>query len=360
MNINWIAPVGKTGYGIFSTNFLSALKKLDIDINVIPTYMEEIPLADKGIKELIDLKSTDILDADVIIKTCISNPSDIIGFHGKKRIYYTLLEADRIPPYWVRALNTVDEVWTMSEWGKKSFIDSGVKTPIKVMQGGVDLNIFNPNREPLFPKSDKFRFLFVGKWQRRKGVDVLCKAFAEEFSADEDVELFLACDSIKIYTPNYNIFEALFNLKLGANRANIRIVQGILDNYQDMGRYYTSADCFVNPTRGEGWNLPLIEAMASGLPCITTNWSAHTEYTNEDNCILLDKYKLEKANDTFLEFGNWAEPNIDELKQKMRWVFENREEAQKIGDKAADDMQGWTWDKAAKKVKKRLEEIVDG
>lgn len=41
-------------------------------------------------------------------------------------------------------------------------------------------------------------------------------------------------------------------------------------------------DCFVLPTRGEGWGMPLLEAMAYGRPVIATDWSAHTDFMTED------------------------------------------------------------------------------
>lgn len=51
----------------------------------------------------------------------------------------------------------------------------------------------------------------------------------------------------------------------------IEVVQEHLHALQ-MPSLYKSADCFVLPTHGEGWGLPTMEAMAMGLPTITTNW----------------------------------------------------------------------------------------
>lgn len=44
---------------------------------------------------------------------------------------------------------------------------------------------------------------------------------------------------------------------------------------------FKSADCFVLPTRGEGWGLPVVEAMAMELPVIVTNWSGPTAYLDD-------------------------------------------------------------------------------
>jgi len=242
--------------------------------------------------------------------------------------------------------------------------DSGVKVPINIAPGGVDLGIFNPYREPFIPKEDIFRFLFLGKWEIRKGADIVCKAFADEFNYKEKVELMLVTESIKMFNNTFNIYKELLSLNLNPDKAPIRVIEGIIPNYRDMGRVYTSCDAFVSPTRGEGWNLPLIEAMASGLPSIATNWSAHTDYANKDNCYMLDKFELKPAvhpqqmSQIFLQFGKWAEPDIKEVREKMRYIFDNQEEAKKLGMKAMRDMKDWTWDCAAKKDKKYLEELL--
>jgi len=361
MNINWFGPIGPTGYGRISTFICPALKKLGHKINVIPAYLDELKVADPKIIEMVKQIDETILDADVAIRLSVATPSESLCFHGKKRIMYTMLEVDKLPPYWVMTLNTMDEVWVPSTWGKEVFEKSGVKVPIKVIPAGVDLNLFNPYREPFVPRTENFRFLSVGKWEKRKGQDLLIKAFCEEFKDNEKVELVIMADSIKLFDQKFNIYKNIVNLKLPEDRASLQIIEGMIPNYSDMGRIYTSADCFVNPTRGEGWNLPLIEAMACGMPCITTNWSAHTDFANEKNAYMLNDFTLVPADQVFaqafIKFGNWAEPTIKELREKMRYVFEHREEAKKKGEFAAKDMENWTWDKAAEKAIKALEAV---
>ena len=362
MNIIFNGPVGQTGYGRITTFLSPALKNAGHNVHIIPAYLDELRVADQRVFEFVNNIDEEQLNADVSIRLSIANPEDAMNFYGKKRILYTMLENDKLPPFWVKALNTVDQVWTPSEWGKKVFEKSGVIKPVKVVPAGVDLNMFNPWREPMVPRGDKFRFLCVGKFEKRKGYDILLKAFCDEFKKDEKVELIVMADSIRLFDPNFNVYKELMNMRLPADRAELQIVEGMIPQYSEMGRLYTSADCFVNPTRGEGWNLPLCEAMACGLPCITTGWGAHMDFANDSNAYLLKDFKLvpsdQKMSQLFLSFGKWAEPSVEELRQKMRYVFEHKDEAKKLGEKAANDMKEWSWDKSAEKATKILEELI--
>ena len=54
--------------------------------------------------------------------------------------------------------------------------------------------------------------------------------------------------------------------------------------YYQLGSLYRSADCFVSAGRGEGWDMPLMEAMACGLASIATDWGAHTEFADDRIC----------------------------------------------------------------------------
>eukprot|EP00775_Hariotina_reticulata_P008345 gene8345-8529_t len=102
---------------------------------------------------------------------------------------------------------------------------------------------------------------------------------------------------------------------------------------EDFPAFYKAGDAFVLPTRGEGWGRPHVEAMSMGLPVISTNWSGITAYLDESVGYPIAVEKLvpvpsETKGVTWWFKGlKWAEPSVSHLRQLMRQVYTNKEEA---------------------------------
>ena len=127
-----------------------------------------------------------------------------------------------------------------------------------------------------------------------------------------------------------------------------------------MPTLYRSADCFVLPTRGEGWGMPILEAMACGLPTIATGWSAQKDFFNDKNGYLINVKQLidAKAKCPYYDGFQWADPDEDHLVELMQYVYEHRDEAAQKGKYAAEEAKKlWTWDAAADKIITRLNAI---
>jgi GT2 family glycosyltransferase len=261
---------------------------------------------------------------------------------GKYKIGYTMLEVDGLPPEWVRQANLMNEVWVPSKFNKKTFEESGVKVPIRVIPLGVDPAYFSPSIVGCKPK-DAFVFLSIFEWGERKAPELLLKAFSDEFDISEDVVLVCKTNN---FDPSVNI-EAEIS-KMGLRRGGGRIVVAknrILQRYE-LGVLYKSADCFVLPTRGEGWGMPILEAMACGLPVIATNWSSQMDFMNETNSLPLEVESLipAVAKCPYYQGFRWAQPSYEHLRYLLRWVYEHQDEARAIGQRAANDaVSRWTW-----------------
>ena len=112
----------------------------------------------------------------------------------------------------------------------------------------------------------------------------------------------------------------------------IELIKDVLDSEQ-LYELYKNVDCFVFPTHAEGFGLPPLEAMATGLPTIVTNWMGCKEFVNKDVCYPIKVNKLEDAiyPESYGDVGEWAFIDIMKVRELMRYVYENKEEAKQKG-----------------------------
>ena len=347
---SWInAP---TGYAVSSQYLVLALEQLNVDVRYGFVYgVEEPPNDDERIMEVRrkpkDLDVTQVVygQGDVFFKNS-----------GRYKVGYSMLEVTGIPADWVEQANALDEIWVPSHFNLETFKSSGVQRPIKVMPLGVDTNYFHPfinSRK----QGSRYVFLSVFEWGERKAPEILLQAYNQEFSASDDVLLLL---KVINKDPALNIERQVEAMRLRADRAPVVIVLNQnIPSYQ-MGSLYCSSDCFVLPTRGEGWGMPTLEAMACGLPVISTPWSAQTEFFNGDVGYPIEIKQMipAVAKCPYYEGFEWADPDVDHLASLMRRVYEKPAEGRAKGLRASISARDrWTWLDAAKRIKARILEI---
>ena len=213
----------------------------------------------------------------------------------------------------------VDEIWVPSIWHadifKQVLLSFGTYNPsIFVIPEVVDTTLFDPNlykhKNCSFDINndktcntlinDRFKFLSIFKWEYRKGWDLLLSAYWNAFSVSDPVELSIR-SYIRVFngtTPNKNITSIIehyamenFNKRLdelasvkwdGADQYELTL-DDVSITREKLRDKLASVDCFVLPTRGEGWGLPIAEAMAMELPVIVTNCTGTSAYLTEEN-----------------------------------------------------------------------------
>jgi glycosyltransferase involved in cell wall biosynthesis/tetratricopeptide (TPR) repeat protein len=263
----------------------------------------------------------------------------------------SMFETDRIAPDWVAACNRMDEVWVPSQFNVETFAASGVeRSKLVVIPGAVDSEFFDPARHTVYPLPGKarFNFLSIFEWSSRKGWDVLLAAYLREFSADDDVCLWLR--TYLFSKPDGDPSEAIwqriraFTASLGLEGKKLPRIELIADQVpsDQLPGLYLACDCYVAPSRGEGWGRPQHEAMLMERPVIATNWSANTEFMSDETSYLLD-YELVEARGLEPELWHykghrWANPSESHLRTLMRRVFTHPEEARAKGQAARQHM----------------------
>lgn len=212
---------------------------------------------------------------------------------------------------------------------------------------GVDPKTFYPipNHNPVFT-------FLANKGLRdledRGGVQYLIKAYLEEFTKKDNVELILKIN------PAYGIPDMgkLFPELTNKNNPKITL---LTDNYtyKQLNELYNHCDVFVSPTRAESFNLPCLEALACGKPVITTGYGGQTDFVNESNGWLID-YKLsEVEHDIQYEGICWSKPDIKHLRKLMRDAY-NNQDSPVLESNCLDVAKKLTWDNTSKLIKDLL------
>ncbi len=273
---------------------------------------------------------------------------------GRYKIGFTMLEVDGFPPEWVAQANRMNEVWVPSEFNRRGFVDCGLQRPIHVMPLGVDVRYFHPGIAAYPNPAGDFVFLALFEWGERKEPSLLLRAFNDEFSAREPVRLL--CKVINT-DPGLCLKDEIRRLELRAAGGKISYLFNLEFPHYQLGALYRSADAFVSVSRGEGWNMPLMEAMASGLPAIATDWGAHQEFVHDGIAYPLRVRKLvpARAKCPYYDGFRWADPDPEHLRHLLRHVYERRDESRARGQAAAREMAArWTWEAAAQRIVDRL------
>ncbi len=276
---------------------------------------------------------------------------------GRHRIGYTMLEVDGFPAEWVRQANGMDEVWVPSEFNRRGFLASGLARPIRVVPLGVDPDHFHPGVRAHRNPSGEFVFLAIFEWGERKEPWLLLRAFNDTFSAREPVRLL--CKVIN-RDGAVSVKQEVRKLALKESGGRISYLLNVEFPHYQLGSLYRSADCFVAASRGEGWDMPLMEAMACGLPAIATDWGAHSEFVHPGIAYPLRSRRTVPAVGKCPYYAgfSWADPDPEHLAHLLRHVYEHREEAQRLGRAAAAEIAArWTWRHTAERIRGRLDAL---
>jgi len=273
-------------------------------------------------------------------------------------------EFGSVPERWIYNLNKfVDQVWVPSEFVRQSYLKSGLlPEKVAVVPNGVDTDVFHPEvPEWVLPTQKHFKFLFVGGGIHRKGIDLLLKGYFQTFTQQDDV-----CLVIKEFGSG-SVYQGFDVAGLIQEQQELfpegPEVLHLTDSLTvaEMASLYRACDCLVHPYRGEGFALPVAEAMACERPVLVTDYGACLDYCNEDNAYLIpaeevffDKKQIDKL--ATVDFPFWAEPDLEALKALLRHIHANPEEAQQKARRARETIQeDWSWRHSLVKMEAQLQ-----
>lgn len=260
--------------------------------------------------------------------------------------YTAGIETTHMSPAWFEPSRLMDKIITISEHAKYVFETTAfqdqngnvhkVTTPVEVVHfpwkqvddAAIDLNL-----------PYDFNFLTVNQWGPRKNIEGLISAFIDEFR-EEEVGLVVktnrASDSIM---DKLSVEKQMqdFVASKGPKKCKIHLVHGCLTEKEMHGLYrHPKIKAFVTATHGEGFGLPIFEAVNEEMPVIATNWSGHLDFLNG-----LDKegqlkpmfakidFEIKPIQEQFvwpgvMEKGSgWAFPEVSSIRTRMREVYKD-------------------------------------
>jgi len=297
----------------------------------------------------------------------------------------TMFESDRLPEGWAARLNAVDEVWVPTAfWARVALAGGVARARLRVVPEPVDADFFSraaaaaaPGPPPLPPRAPGVaRFLSVGKFERRKGFDVLLAAFASAFfegaggGADgraPRAELFILTSAY--HSPDD--FERAVRRELdaavcaageaaggaaaaaadaaagagappprlcvraaaaAAAAARVHVLRDVPQ--ASMAAVYAGVDALVQPSRGEGWGRPAAEAMAVGVAVVQTLWSGASAFLDASVGFPLNHTHLAPVPDGAFAGHLMAEPDARALAATLRAIAADPAAARARGDAA--------------------------
>ncbi len=291
-------------------------------------------------------------------------------FNGAYNIGYFFWELSTPAPSQHLALELLDEVWVATEYGVeiyKNAVDKPV-TNVGMAVEPIDVpsraegRAYVCDRLPVGPDTFVFLAAFDSfSFLERKNPHGMVDAFRAAFQEDEDVLLVLKTHNRDFVLDRHQsmVWERI--VEIASSDPRIVLLNETL-KYPDLIKLKVGADCFVSLHRSEGWGFGMIEAMAVGLPVVSTGYSGNLDFTKPDNSWLVD-YDLIEPNTNeylFVERGQvWGAPKLESAVEQLRAVRANpAERERRVAAAKTFVAENFSLEARARVYRKRIEEIM--
>lgn len=355
-SINIYGTFGQgTGWAGASERIAIALEKENIDVRLISSKKINHSVLTKEGLELFK-KPFKLCD----IGLAIGYPITFTSMMNRVNLGLAMHETNKLPTGSVWAgktnnamdiINHLNALIVPCEHNRKLFLSSGCKIPVHNVNLGIDDNVYfdMTDKRQATRKNRPYTFLMLANLTPRKGLHEALIAFMSLFPNNKDVKLV-------IKTGGNNPLRLDFDKKY-----NIEIINKTC-NTEDLLEIYSNADCFIYPSKGEGFGLTPLEAMTTGLPTIFANNTGMSEYANIEYNYPIRSVVESPAKhypQGFGDVGTWFEIDMDMFKENIMHVYENQAEAIQKGRNASDwVLKNFTYKQTAIKLKEIMSQYA--
>ncbi|WP_240353147.1 MULTISPECIES: glycosyltransferase [Cohnella] len=281
-------------------------------------------------------------------------------FEKRYNIGYWHWELPEFPDEWLDGFKFVNEVWVPTSFVAES-VSAKSNVPVSIIPHGIEVKIENPRNRSYFQLPER-SFLFLtmydmNSFQERKNPIASIEAFKKAFQPDDSSVGLI----VKVNNAGSNKEDMKQLLALVTGYVNIYILKETFSR-NDTNALIQCADSYISLHRSEGFGLGLAEAMYLGKPAIGTNWSANTDFMNEENSCPV-RYRLKKIGKDYGPYTAeqiWADPDIEHAGEYMVKLVNDSGFYDRISMNGMHSIKtDFSPQAVGTKVEKRLKEISD-
>jgi glycosyltransferase involved in cell wall biosynthesis len=340
--VRFFGPVGSTsGYGNAVRNFAKAFSNSNVKTKFV--------FQNKDQKSNLELyNSLNNYDGKCNIDFYLHCPPYINHKSNAYKIAYFYWEADRLPNYWGRSLNRVNELWVPCKLVKDACIKAKFHGPIKIVP--TPCESWKVNEKVIIPSSfskkfviseDVYKFYSIFQWHNRKGYNELLNSYYKTFLRGDNVLLILKVNPLNINNNTKALIKTnILDIKRKLNLKYYPPVylESSIVSENIIRAIHNTSDCYVSPHHGEGWGIPIHNAMMLGKQIITTKYGGVTEFLDNNSAHIINHTIAPVSgmewSPLYGEYQNWAYPSISHLTALMRDVYENHNDYKYKGEAA--------------------------
>ena len=297
------------------------------------------------------------LNYDTVVVHLTPNNYPRFMEEGKRMIGITVWETSKIAEDWVDPCNAMSQIIVPCRQNVDAFVSAGVTVPIKMVPHAITV----PDIEPaeIAGTEGLYKFYSIFQWTGRKNPLGLLKAYYSEFSMSDPVCLVLKTylDFMQpMQEQEQEIASAIMSVKQMCGLRQAPRVVLIVERMkkEDLFALHGGCDCFVLPHKGEGFGIPIAEAMALGKPVIATTFGGPKDFLNKRNGFPIDYTLTPVYGMSWIPQYTvkqwWAEPDLKQVAMSMRRAFSDQSYSVELGKQAAEDMKEYSIGKVGKQL----------